>query len=95
MNQYESLYIIAPELDEEAVKASIEKFSNIVSSNGGTVDAVDEWGTRRLAYPINYKNEGYYVLMTFTADPTFPKELERNYKIDEGILRYLVTRKEA
>lgn len=95
MNQYEVLYIIAPDLDEEATRASIEKFKEIVASNGGEVVSVDEWGKKKLAYDIDYKTEGYYVLMSFNAAPEFPKELERNYKNDEAILRYLVTRKDA
>ncbi len=95
MNQYEVLYIITPELDEEKTKATVEKFSGIVTANGGEIVSVDEWGKRRLAYPIDYKIDGYYVLMTFASAPEFPKELERNYKIDEKILRYMVTRKEA
>lgn len=95
MNQYEVLYIIAPDLDEEAMRASIEKYKEIVASNGGEVVSVDEWGKKKLAYEIDYKTEGYYVLMSFNAAPEFPKELERNYKNDEAILRYLVTRKDA
>ena len=95
MNQYEVLYIIVPELEEEAVRASIEKFKGIVESNGGEVVGVDEWGKKRLAYEIDYHTEGYYVLMSFNSAPEFPKELERNFKNDEQILRYLVTRKEA
>ena len=95
MNQYEALYIIVPTLDEESIKASVEKFKGIVASNGGEVVAVDEWGKKRLAYPIAYKTEGYYVLMSFSCPPELPKELERNFKNDEAILRYLVTRKEA
>ncbi len=95
MNQYEVLYIIVPELDEEATRASIEKFKGIVESNGGEVVSVDEWGKKKLAYEIDYKTEGYYVLMSFHSSPEFPKELERNFKNDEAILRYLVTRKEA
>lgn len=95
MNKYENMYVIAPELEEEAVRACIEKFSGIITANGGTIEAVDEWGKRKLAYPINYKTEGYYVLTTFEADPEFPKELERNFNIDENILRYIVVRKEA
>ena len=95
MNQYEALYIIVPTLDEESVKASVEKFKGIVVNNGGEVVAVDEWGKKRLAYPIDYKTEGYYVLMSFSCPPELPKELERNFKNDEAILRYLVTRKEA
>ena len=95
MNQYEVLYIIVPELDEEATRASIEKFKGIVESNAGEIVSVDEWGKRRLAYAIDYKTEGYYVLMSFNSAPEFPKELERNMKNDEQILRYMVTRKEA
>lgn len=95
MNPYEALYIIVPELDEEATKAAIEKFKGIVESNAGEVAGVDEWGKRRLAYPIDYKTEGYYVLMSFNSAPEFPAELERNFKNDERIMRYMVTRKEA
>ena len=95
MNQYEALYIIVPNQDEETTKASVEKFKGIVASNGGEVVAVDEWGKKRLAYPIAYKTEGYYVLMSFSCPPELPKELERNFKNDEAILRYLGTRKEA
>ena len=95
MNKYESLYIITPELEEEANKAVIEKFSGIVTANGGTVTEVNEWGKRHLAYAIDYKTEGYYVLMTFEAAPELPRELERNFKNDESILRYMVIRKEA
>ncbi|MBQ3109073.1 MAG: 30S ribosomal protein S6 [Clostridia bacterium] len=95
MNKYESLYIITPELDEEATKACVAKFSGIVTANGGTVTEVNEWGKRRLAYAIDYKTEGYYVLMNFESAPEFPRELERNFKIDESILRYMVIRKEA
>lgn len=95
MNPYEALYIIVPELDEEATKATIEKFKGIVESNAGEVAGVDEWGKRRLACPIDYKTEGYYVLMSFNSAPEFPAELERNFKNDERIMRYMVTRKEA
>lgn len=92
MTKYEALYIIDAELDEAATKETVEKFSGIVTTNGGAVDLVDEWGKRRLAYPINYKNDGYYVLMQFSAPAEFPSELERNFKITDSILRYLVTK---
>ena len=95
MNQYEVLYIIDPTVNEEAARAEIEKFKGIVENNGAEVVAVDEWGKRKLAYPIDYKTEGTYVLMSFNSAPEFPKELERNMKNDEQILRYMVTRKEA
>ncbi len=93
MNTYEALYIITPELDDEATKACIQKFADIVAANGGTVEKTDEWGKTKLAYPIDYKTEGYYVLVDFSSAPEFPKELERNFKNDENILRYMVTRK--
>ena len=74
----------------------MEKFSGIVTSTARVLsNRWDEWGKRRLAYAIDYKTEGYYVLMTFSAAPELPRELERNLKNDESILRYLVTRKEA
>lgn len=95
MNQYEALYILAPEMDEESTRASIEKFKGIAESNNAEVVGIDEWGKRKLAYAIDYKTEGYYVLMSFNSAPEFPKELERNLKNDEKVLRFLVTRKEA
>ncbi|MDO4493627.1 MAG: 30S ribosomal protein S6 [Clostridia bacterium] len=95
MNQYEALYIIDAALTEEATRESIEKFKGIVEANGGEIVAVDEWGKRKLAYPIDYKTEGTYVLMSFNSAPELPRELERNYKNDEKILRYMVTVKEA
>lgn len=95
MNKYETLYVITPELEEEAIKASIEKFSGIIAANGGVVGSVDEWGKRRLAYSIDYKTEGYYVLVNFEAESELPKELERNFNNDENILRFIVVRKDA
>ncbi|MCL2695118.1 MAG: 30S ribosomal protein S6 [Clostridiales bacterium] len=94
MNLYEVLYVITPELDEETTAAVIEKFAGIIAANGGEVTKTDAWGKRRLAYPIDYKTEGYYVLAHFSAGPDLPRELERNFKIDERILRYMVIRKE-
>ena len=95
MNQYEVMYVIDTALEEGARSELINRFSNIVTNNGGKVDRVDEWGKRRLAYPINYKNEGYYVLMYMTAPADLPRELERNLQISESVLRYLVIRFEG
>lgn len=95
MNKYETLYIITPELEEEALRASIDKFSGIITANGGEIENVDEWGRKQLAYPIDYKTEGYYVLVNFTAAPELPAELERNFKNDENIIRFMVVRREA
>ncbi|MEG1548275.1 MAG: 30S ribosomal protein S6 [Clostridia bacterium] len=95
MNKYEALYIITPELEEEANHAIIEKFSGIITANGGEIGNVDEWGKKQLAYPIKYKTEGYYVLVNFEAAPELPMELERNFKNDEKIIRFMVVRREA
>ena len=78
---------------EEGIKALIEKFSNLIAQNG-TVDNVDEWGKRRLAYEIDDETEGYYVQIDFTSEPEFPAELDRVYKITSGILRTLIIKKE-
>lgn len=95
MNKYESLYVIVPELNEEETASVIEKFSCIIAANGGEIEKVDEWGKRRLAYTIDYKTEGYYVLVTFSSPAEAPAELERNLKNDERIMRYKVTRHHA
>ncbi|NLG24755.1 MAG: 30S ribosomal protein S6, partial [Clostridiales bacterium] len=95
MNQYEAMYIIDTALEEQERGELIAKFSGLVEANGGQVDRIDEWGKRRLAYPINDKNEGYYVLMYLSAPPALPRELERNMQISEDVLRYLVIRFEG
>ncbi len=94
LNSYETIFIIDASLDEESVKGLQEKFTSLIEKNG-EIESVDEWGKRRLAYEINDKTEGFYVLVNFKADPEFPKELERQYKITEGILRTIVIRKDA
>ena len=95
MNQYEVMYVIDTAIDETARTNLISRFSDLVVKNGGKVDRVDEWGKRRLAYAINYKTEGYYVLMYFTAPSDLPRELERNLQISDSVLRYLVVRFEG
>lgn len=92
MNKYESLYVLKPDVEEEARKALIEKFKALVEQNGGKVEKVDEWGVRKLAYEIDYIKEGYYVLMTFESGSELPAELERNYNISDSVLRYNVIR---
>ena len=89
-SNYEAVYILKPELSEEQIAALVEKFKAVVEANG-TVTEVDEWGKRRLAYPIDDLMEGYYVLMSFTSDPSFPKELDRKLRITDGIMRRLIT----
>ncbi len=95
MNKYEVMYVIDTALEDQARTEVVNRFSGIVENNGGKVERVDEWGKRRLAYPINYKTEGYYVLMYMSAPADLPRELERNFKISDAILRYLVTRLEG
>ena len=92
MNKYEAMYIVTPEMEDEAIKGVIEKFSGIITATGGEIEKTDEWGRKKLAYPIDYKTEGYYVLVNFAAAPELPRELERNFRNDESILRYMVVR---
>ena len=95
MNQYEVMYVIDTALEDSARNELINRFSNVVADNGGIVDRVDEWGKRRLAYAINKKTEGYYVLLYIQAPSDLPAELERNFKINENVLRYMVIRYEG
>ena len=86
---YEAVYILDPSLNEEQIAALVEKFNKIVETNG-TVTEVNEWGKRRLAYPINDLMEGYYVLMTFTAAAAIPAELDRIFHITDGVMRSMI-----
>ncbi|HZJ82706.1 MAG TPA: 30S ribosomal protein S6 [Clostridia bacterium] len=94
MNKYESIYILRPTMEEEALKAMIERFTNLITNQGGEIIKVDEWGKRRLAYPVQDLHEGYYVLTKFQAESEVPSELERNYKIADDVLRYLIIRED-
>ncbi len=87
--KYETLYIIDPAQGEEGIKALVEKFKAMVETHG-TLENLEEWGSRKLAYPINDLTEGYYVLMNYTAVPEFPAELDRVFKITEGVMRSLI-----
>lgn len=89
---YESIFIADPNLGEEGTAALVGKFKALIEQNG-TLGNVDEWGKRKLAYPINDLSEGYYVLFNFTAGTEFPAELERIYGITDGVIRSLVIRK--
>ena len=95
MNQYEVMYVIDTALEDSARTELINRFSELVTRNGGEVDRVDEWGKRRLAYAINYKTEGYYVLMYIKAPADLPREIERNMQISDSVLRYLTVRYEG
>ncbi|NLV47600.1 MAG: 30S ribosomal protein S6 [Clostridiaceae bacterium] len=89
--KYETMYILNPSIGEETIQATMEKIQTLFESSA-TIDKVDVWGKRRLAYEIDDQTEGYYVLINFSSDPEFPKELERVFKITEGVLRYMVVR---
>ena len=89
---YEALYILNPALDEESIAALVAKFKTVVEA-GDSAAQVEEWGKRRLAYPINDLMEGYYVLMTFTALPGVPAELDRQFRINENVMRSLIVSK--
>lgn len=92
-NSYETLFVIDADLTEEATRALVEKFTSLIAANG-EIESIEEWGKRTLAYPINDKNEGYYVLVNFKSEGTLPSELERIFGITEGILRSIVIRHE-
>ena len=95
MNQYEVMYVIDTALEEPVRQETIARFSGLVEQNGGKIDRIDEWGNRKLAYTIDYKTEGYYVLMYISAPSDLPRELERNMQNADSILRYLVIRFEG
>ena len=90
---YEVVYILDPAMSEEATAALVAKFKTMAEAHG-TVKEVDEWGKRRLAYPINDLTEGYYVLMTFSSKPEFPRELDRILRITDGVMRSLIVCKD-
>lgn len=91
---YETVMIFSLTGGEEKVQGLVKKFQDLIAENG-TVDSVEDWGKRRLAYPINDEPEGYYVLVNFTSAPEFPAELDRVYKITDGVLRTMIIAKEA
>ena len=93
MNKYEVLYILDAKIDDAAKDALIEKFKGVVESAGGAVENVDKWGVKKLAYEINFKSEGYYVLMNFTANADLPQELERQMRITDEVMRFIVVMK--
>ena len=95
MHQYELMVILDPEIDERTVAPSLDKFLNVIRNDGGTVDKVDIWGRRRLAYEINKKNEGIYAVVDFTATPDTAKELDRQLGLNEVVLRTKVLRADA
>jgi small subunit ribosomal protein S6 len=94
MRKYETIFILQPSLDEEAVKANIEKFKGVIENGGGVIENVDFWGKRKLAYEINKVNEGFYTLINFNADPELPKELDRIFRINDTVVRHIIVNNE-
>lgn len=93
MTKYEMLYILDSTLSDEDKEAIIKKFEDLVVANGGAVEKTDRWGMKKLQYPINYKSEGYYVLMTFEAEKNMVIEIKRVAGITDGIIRRLITKR--
>lgn len=93
MTKYEMLYILDASLTDEVKESIIKKFESLVTDNGGAIEAIDRWGNKKLQYPINYKNEGYYVLMTFEAQKTLVEEIKRIAGITDGVIRRLITKR--
>ena len=93
MNKYELMFVINPELEDSAKEAMIETVKGIIAAEG-EVTNTDVWGLRKLAYPIEKKKEGYYVVMQFNAAPTLPKELDRRLRISENCMRHVIVRKD-
>lgn len=94
MKAYEVLYILRPEMDEEAIAALADKFSEVVTNNGGADVTIDKWGKRRLAYEIDDLREGFYILMNFNGEARTAHEVERVMKISDSVVRFLTTKKE-
>lgn len=92
MRHYEVMIILDPDLEEKTIQPSLEAFLNVIRSDGGTVNNVDIWGRRRLAYEINHKGEGIYVVLDLTASPAAVAELDRQLNLNEAIMRTKVTR---
>ena len=95
MHQYELMVILDPEIDERTVAPSLDKFLNVIRNDGGTIDKVDIWGKRRLAYEINKKTEGIYAVVDMTAEPAVAQELDRQLNLNESVLRTKLMRPEA
>lgn len=90
MRKYETIFILHPSLDEEAVKANVEKFKGVIENNGGVIENIDAWGKRKLAYEIQKVGEGHYTLINFNSNPDLPKELDRIFRITDTVIRHII-----
>ena len=94
LNKYESIYIVNPNVEADGIKSLVEKFNGLIESEGGKVLETNEWGMKKLAYPIKKFTQGYYVLVNFEAKAEFIDELERIYKITDNVIKFITIRKE-
>ncbi len=94
MNNYETVFILTPVLSEDQMKEAVGKFTDLIAENGGELVNREEWGLRKLAYPIAKKSTGYYIFLEFKAEPSFINTLEVNYRRDEKVLRFLTFRQD-
>ena len=94
LNKYESIYIVNPNVEADGIKSLVEKFNALIESEGGKVLETNEWGMKKLAYPIKKFTQGYYVLVNFEAKAEFIDELERVYKITDGVIKFITIRQE-
>lgn len=90
MRLYETVYILRPELTEEQINQTIERLNGIINKGGGEVKNLERWGKKRLAYKIEKERYGHYILMHFNGEPDLVRELERNYRLSEDVMRYIV-----
>lgn len=93
-NSYETIFILSTKLDDEVTTATIEKFKKLIADNG-EIESIDDWGTRKLAYPIQKQSDGNYTLINFKSSPEFTAELDRVYNITDGVLRSIIVKKEV
>lgn len=93
MVKYETIFVVSTLLEEEKIREIIDRVKSVIESSA-QLEKIDEWGKKRLAYEVDKQKEGYYTLMHFTAEPTFPTELERIYKITEGVIKYIIVKRE-
>ncbi len=94
MQKYETIFILQSQLEEEKTEELIEKFKSVIEREGGQISNLDKWGKRKLAYEVKKQKEGFYVLMNYTAPAHITDQLERSFKITDGVLRYLIVRED-
>lgn len=93
MKKYETMFILNSDINEDEINSVIDKIKSIIVNSNGEIENVDLWGKKRLAYEINKRNEGYFVLIDFVSDENFPKELDRNFRIMDVVIRHIIVKK--